>query len=192
VTRLVLVVPADLDNPSGGNRYDSSLARALAELGTEVEQRPAPGRWPVATAVQRDRLAELLKGPDVVLVDGLLACGAPAAVEAAVGTGARVHVLVHGVAPDQGVRRLGQHLGAATLHLLAEDSFQSVAHEALLVGEAAPAERRREPFLDRDRFAAHGPILPERGITVQRKNSRRQTATPCLTVDPRYDTGTTW
>ena len=45
--------------------------------------------------------------------------------------------------------------GADLQQLLAEDSFQSAAHEALLVGEAAPPERRREPFLDRGRFAAH-------------------------------------
>lgn len=95
MTRLVLVVPADLDTPSGGNRYDRALAQALTELGTEVEQRPAPGHWPVATSRERDRLAELLRGPDPVLVDGLLACGAPAAVTDAVDAGARVHVLVH-------------------------------------------------------------------------------------------------
>jgi glycosyltransferase involved in cell wall biosynthesis len=95
VTRLVLVVPADLDTPSGGNRYDLALAKALAELGTEVEHRPAPGRWPMATVSERDRLTELLLGPDPVLVDGLLACGAPAAVAGAVDTGSRVHVLVH-------------------------------------------------------------------------------------------------
>jgi glycosyltransferase involved in cell wall biosynthesis len=95
VRRLVLVVPEDLEAASGGNRYDSALARALTELGTEVEQRPAAGRWPTATAGQQDRLAELLTGPDPVLVDGLLACSAPAAVRAAVGSGVRVHVLVH-------------------------------------------------------------------------------------------------
>jgi glycosyltransferase involved in cell wall biosynthesis len=95
VSRLVLVVPADLETPSGGNRYDHALALALVEHGTEVELRSAAGRWPVATAPDRDRLAELLKGPDPVVVDGLLACGAPTAVQHAVAQGARVHVLVH-------------------------------------------------------------------------------------------------
>lgn len=95
MSRLVLVVPADLAKPSGGNRYDTSLARALAELGTEVEQRPAPGHWPVGTRSERDRLTELLHGSDPVLVDGLLACGAPTAVANAVEGGTRVHVLVH-------------------------------------------------------------------------------------------------
>jgi len=95
VTRLVLVVPADLDTPSGGNRYDRALAGALTELGTEVEHRPAAGRWPMATAGERDQFADLLLSPDPVLVDGLLACGAPTAVAAAVAAGTRVHVLVH-------------------------------------------------------------------------------------------------
>jgi glycosyltransferase involved in cell wall biosynthesis len=124
VTRLVLVVPADLDTPSGGNRYDSALARALAELGTEVEHRPATGRWPMATALEQDQFADLLLGPDPVLVDGLLACGAPAAVAAAVAAGTRVHVLVHlplaletGLSPESAAdldTREGQALRAAT------------------------------------------------------------------------------
>jgi glycosyltransferase involved in cell wall biosynthesis len=95
VSRLALVVPADLGIPTGGNRYDQSLAAALAQLGVEVELRPAPGRWPVGTGPERDRLAGLLRGPDPVLVDGLLAGGAPEAVAGAVAAGARVHVLVH-------------------------------------------------------------------------------------------------
>jgi glycosyltransferase involved in cell wall biosynthesis len=93
--RLVLVVPADVLKPTGGNRYDRSLAAALRELGTEVEQRLAPGDWPVATATDRDRLAQLVHAPDPVLVDGLVACGAPGAVARAVAGGCRVHVLVH-------------------------------------------------------------------------------------------------
>jgi glycosyltransferase involved in cell wall biosynthesis len=95
VSRLVMVVPADLDRPTGGNRYDRALAGALGELGVEVEQRPAPGRWPVATPADRDRLAGLLQAAAPVLVDGLLACGAPEAVAGAVAAGARVYVLVH-------------------------------------------------------------------------------------------------
>ena len=94
-SRLVLVVPADVHKPTGGNRYDRSLAAALHQLGTEVEQRLAPGGWPVATAADRDRLAQLLHGPDPVLADGLMACGAPDAVARAVAGGCRVHVLVH-------------------------------------------------------------------------------------------------
>jgi glycosyltransferase involved in cell wall biosynthesis len=95
VTRLVLVTPAELEKPTGGNRYDRSLAMALEELGTEVDQRPLAGRWPVAAQADRDRLAVLLRASDPVLVDGLLACGAPDPVVAAVASGARVHVLVH-------------------------------------------------------------------------------------------------
>ena len=94
-SRLVLVVPADVHKPTGGNRYDRSLAAALHRLGTDVEQRLAAGGWPVATAADRDRLAQLMHGPDPVLVDGLVACGAPGAVARAVAGGCRLHVLVH-------------------------------------------------------------------------------------------------
>jgi Glycosyl transferases group 1 len=93
--RLVLVVPADLQSPTGGNRYDLAVTTALRELGVEIELRPAPGDWPVARAPDRDRLAGLLWDDDPVLVDGLLACGAPEAVATAVAAGSRVHVLVH-------------------------------------------------------------------------------------------------
>ncbi len=95
MTKLVLVVPADLTKPTGGNRYDQSLAIALRQLGTPVEQRPAPGRWPMATAADRGRLGRLLHSPDPVLVDGLVACGAPREVSAAVAAGCRIHILVH-------------------------------------------------------------------------------------------------
>jgi glycosyltransferase involved in cell wall biosynthesis len=90
-----MVVPADLDTPTGGNYYDRSLAEALSELGTEVEQRPATGVWPVATPGDQKQLADLLEARDPVLVDGVLACGAPEAVSSAVSAGARVYVLVH-------------------------------------------------------------------------------------------------
>ena len=90
-----MVVPADLDTPTGGNIYDRSLAVALSEIGADVELRPVAGRWPVATPSAQDQLAGLLQADAPVLVDGLLACGAPDAVASAVTAGARVHVLVH-------------------------------------------------------------------------------------------------
>jgi glycosyltransferase involved in cell wall biosynthesis len=93
--RLTLVVPPDLDAPTGGNRYDDAVARALAGLDVTVERRPAAGSWPVATPADREHLAGLLTGPGAVLADGLVACGAPDAVAAAVAAGTSVHVLVH-------------------------------------------------------------------------------------------------
>jgi glycosyltransferase involved in cell wall biosynthesis len=80
--RLRLVVPPDVDQPTGGNVYDLALARELARAGHVVE-------------IVRCRSAEL---SDVVrrpwdgstLIDGLLACPSPDAME---GSGAAV--LVH-------------------------------------------------------------------------------------------------
>jgi glycosyltransferase involved in cell wall biosynthesis len=98
---LVFVVPAGLDRPTGGNRYDRALIRALRGLGIAVDVRQVVGDWPEAGAPARADLAAALKPGDPgepgdpVLVDGLLACGAPEQVGAAVAAGGRVHVLVH-------------------------------------------------------------------------------------------------
>jgi hypothetical protein len=98
------VVPADLERPTGGNHYDRALARGLRELGVDVELAPVAGTWPDAVGPAHDLLAEQLAGPDPVLVDGLLACGSPAAVAAAVAGGSSVHLLVHmPLALDPGV-----------------------------------------------------------------------------------------
>jgi len=88
-------VPSGLEAPTGGNRYDAALADALEGLGVVVDRRLAAGRWPAGTAPDREHLAALLAGPDPVLADGLVACGAPDAVAAAVHGGTPVHVLVH-------------------------------------------------------------------------------------------------
>ncbi|HET7474867.1 MAG TPA: glycosyltransferase family 4 protein [Dermatophilaceae bacterium] len=91
--RLRFVVP-DLARPTGGNRYDQALSQALLSAGVDVDLIPVEGRWPVGDPGARDRLAAALCA-ELVLVDGLLACGAPDAVRQATAAGARVHVLVH-------------------------------------------------------------------------------------------------
>jgi glycosyltransferase involved in cell wall biosynthesis len=85
VSGLTFVVPPDLDSPTGGNRYDTALAGALAALGVDVDRRPTA----------RSGLAGALRGPRPVLVDGLVACTQPDAVAGAVAAGTPVHVLVH-------------------------------------------------------------------------------------------------
>jgi glycosyltransferase involved in cell wall biosynthesis len=89
------VVPADLARPTGGNRYDRALADALTGLGVDVELVEVAGTWPDASASAHEELADRLLSRDPVLVDGLLACGSPAAVARAVVRGSSVHVLVH-------------------------------------------------------------------------------------------------
>ena len=80
--RLRLVVPANVDTPTGGNAYDLALAHALRAAGDAVEVVRCDPADLEAT------LREPWDGP--TLVDGLLACPQPAAVAAA-----QVGVLVH-------------------------------------------------------------------------------------------------
>ena len=106
--RLRFVVPGNIRHNSGGNVYNAALARELAALGVAVETCPLDGDWPGGSAGDRQRLAALLRpardagGPagTVTLVDSLLACGAPAELEAAAAAGQRVWILLHMPLPD--------------------------------------------------------------------------------------------
>lgn len=100
-----LLVPGNVRHNSGGNAYNAALARALTALGADTEVCPVGGRWPVGSQEERRRLAGLLldgagrTGPGaeepVTIVDGLLACGAPDALEAAAAAGCPAWILVH-------------------------------------------------------------------------------------------------
>lgn len=100
VTTAHVVAPATVDDParpSGGNTYDRRLCTGLTELGWSVALRTVPGPWPRPDGQALAALAESLAGvPDgsVVLVDGLVASGAPDVVVPAA-TRLRVAVLVH-------------------------------------------------------------------------------------------------
>jgi glycosyltransferase involved in cell wall biosynthesis len=80
--KLRLVVPLDVDEPTGGNVYDLALAEAMRRDGDDVD----------VIACDPGDLAALLRdrSPDRVLVDGLLACPQPGAFG-----GTRPAVLVH-------------------------------------------------------------------------------------------------
>lgn len=80
--RLRLIVPADVDTPTGGNVYDLALAAAMRRSGDEVAV------WRCEPAALHRTLQQPWHGAS--LVDGLLACVHPEAVAAA-----RVGVLVH-------------------------------------------------------------------------------------------------
>ena len=95
LTRVRFVVPGDLGRPTGGTTYDLALAQALQDLGVEVGLTPVAGAWPDADVSARERLADGLRSPDPVLVDGLVGCGSPQAITRAVAEGTTVHVLVH-------------------------------------------------------------------------------------------------
>ena len=85
--RLRLVVPEEVDDParpSGGNVYDLRLVAGLRARGHDVrEVRTAPWGLEAALAAAPDG--------DTVVVDGLVACFAPRAVER---HGGRLHVVV--------------------------------------------------------------------------------------------------
>ncbi len=86
--RLRLVVPHDVDRPTGGNVYDLSLAEALTQLGVAVEVVPTRVEELQSAFVCADSGGDEREfAPTRVLVDGLLACARP--VDPAVG------VLVH-------------------------------------------------------------------------------------------------
>jgi glycosyltransferase involved in cell wall biosynthesis len=96
--RLRLVVPADVEAPTGGNAYDLALAAALRAQGDEVAMVRCD---PVGLGAT---LAEAWDG--ATLVDGLLACPQPNVVAAA-GVGVLVHMplaLETGLTSDRAAR----------------------------------------------------------------------------------------
>src|SRR5262249_15127183 len=80
--RLRFLVPNDIEAQTGGNVYDREVAACLARIGVDVELLP----------VDVDKLPAVLAraSTGICLVDGLLACACPEAVEAN-----PVAVLVH-------------------------------------------------------------------------------------------------
>ncbi|HSK54075.1 MAG TPA: glycosyltransferase family 4 protein [Jiangellales bacterium] len=72
---VTVVVPGDVETPTGGNVYDRRLCAALTELGVDVAVRPVAGDWPAGGDAGRRALRELLAAlPEgaTVLGDGLV------------------------------------------------------------------------------------------------------------------------
>lgn len=119
-----LLVPGNIRHNSGGNVYNASLADALTRLGVRVDVERVDGIWPVGSSEARRRLAGLLtpgtaapdqgSGGTVTIVDGLVASGAPEALEAAAAEGQRPWVLLHMPLldhPELEIRALGAAAG---------------------------------------------------------------------------------
>jgi glycosyltransferase involved in cell wall biosynthesis len=98
---LAFLVPADLAGPSGGNTYNTELARELAAAGACVETVGVPGNWPSLDQRQGQAVAAAMAGRDAVLIDGLMASCAPEAIRSAAAHGMRVFVLVHMPVPAE-------------------------------------------------------------------------------------------
>ena len=94
-----LILPGNVRHNSGGNAYNAAFGRALDALGVPVSTRTADGNWPVGSPADREALGNLLAEPagpgTVILVDGLVACGAPEQLEAAAQAGSPVWILLH-------------------------------------------------------------------------------------------------
>src|SRR6476661_4507778 len=94
-----LLVPGNILHNSGGNVYNASLVQGLRRLGVSAAIESVDGPWPVGSSEERRRLAGLLgkgtgAGDAVTIVDGLVASGAPEAMEAAAAEGQRPWVLL--------------------------------------------------------------------------------------------------
>jgi glycosyltransferase involved in cell wall biosynthesis len=132
--RLRLVVPLEVETPTGGNTYDLALAGSLRRAGDLVQLvRAGPSDLP-------DVVRRPWDGP--TLMDGLLACARPEAVRSP-----RVAVLVHmplaletGLAPEQAAtidRREREALrGAALVVATSRWAAQHLAEHHGLTGVA--------------------------------------------------------
>jgi glycosyltransferase involved in cell wall biosynthesis len=88
---------ADVAAPSGGNVYDRRVSSGLSSLGWNVDEILVDGDWPRPDAAARAELTSALgnlDAGDVVLIDGLVACGVPEIVVPAARR-LRIVVLVH-------------------------------------------------------------------------------------------------
>lgn len=137
-----VVLPGDIDDPlhpSGGNAYDREVCTGLTGLGWTVREHPVPGSWPRPDPQSRARLATMLAGiadDSLVLVDGLVAVGAPMQTATA-SERLRLVVLTHMVAA-------GDDAPAERVALLAARAVVTTSawtRDELVERHALPAER---------------------------------------------------
>ena len=85
----------DRDDPTGGNVYNRALVAELRALGVNVQLHRLAGPWPEGDASSHMKLARALRAEPACLVDGIVGCGSPEVVAAAVDSGHSVTVVVH-------------------------------------------------------------------------------------------------
>ena len=116
---LRLLLPGNVRHNSGGNAYNAALLRALGGLGVPTESAGVGGDWPVGAPADRRRLRRLLTDADagrITLVDGLVALGAPAELEAAAAAGTPAWILLHmPLTEHQDLERRALHAAAGVI-----------------------------------------------------------------------------
>ncbi|MBO9705440.1 MAG: glycosyltransferase family 4 protein [Arthrobacter sp.] len=147
MTTLRFIVPGNIGHRSGGNLYNARLVEHLEALGVRTEVMALDGAWPPGRPEDRESLAQALRAAPLVIVDGLVAAGAPDAIEAAVQAGTRVWVLSHMAFPEiAGLE--GRALAAAT-GVICPSSFAAAQLESLYgldrVHVARPGTQSAEP-----------------------------------------------
>jgi glycosyltransferase involved in cell wall biosynthesis len=85
----------DRKDPTGGNVYNRALIAELRTLGIDVRLQELAGPWPDGDASTHLALARALRSAPACLVDGIVACGSPDVVAAAVESGHSVTIVVH-------------------------------------------------------------------------------------------------
>ena len=85
----------DRNDPTGGNVYNQAIVAELRRLGMDVWLYALAGPWPAGDAASHDQLARALGEAPVCLVDGIVACGAPDVIGAAVAAGHLITIVLH-------------------------------------------------------------------------------------------------
>jgi glycosyltransferase involved in cell wall biosynthesis len=85
----------DRDVPTGGNVYNQNLVAELRALEVDVRLHTLPGPWPEGDASSHAKLARALRETAISLVDGIVACGAPDVIAAAVESGHMIIIVLH-------------------------------------------------------------------------------------------------
>ena len=164
MNRVHVVLPGDVDDPrspSGGNTYGRRVARELDALGWTIQRHRVAGSWPRPSATEEAGLARLLAAvPDgeILLLDGLVACGVPQVVVPQAGR-VRVVVVVHLPLADE----VGLPADVAA-DLDGRERATLRAADALVVTSAAAARRlmggRARKLSPEQRYPLTTPDLP--------------------------------
>jgi len=184
MTRVHVVLPGDVDDPrspSGGNTYGRRVARELDALGWTVAKHRVAGSWPRPSAADKAGLVRLLASvPDgeVVLLDGLVACGVPEAVVPQAGR-VRLVVIVH--LPLAAEAGLPADV-AAELDARERATLQAV--DAVVVTSAAAARQLASPvFVGESGSATSRPAASPVFVTEPGSATPRQPDSPAFVAE---------